>query len=189
MGLNPGTFLFRLRSIITGFGFRKAIPGIGIGSLRDSDGTILTGATEPKRASLETTFEGVVSTAGQTDLGTLQFVIPGDYDATNDVLKVRFLAQSAGTDVPAIDATLYRKREGAAISSDLGPTISGAINTVTALADWVEIDCSGLSLLPGDAISMDFTLDAHASHDADIYGLEVIYSSDLVYYYSADRAG
>jgi len=187
MGLNPGTFLKRLEGVVSGFGFKRVIPGIGIGSLRDSDGTILTGATEPKRASLETNFEGVQSTAGQTDLGTLQFVIPRDYDENNDELKVRFLAQSAGTDVPTIDATLYRRREGAAISADLDPTISGAINSATALADWVEIDCSDLSLKPGDAIHMDFTLSAHASHAANIYGLEVVYRSDLVYFENTER--
>ena len=187
MGLNPGTFLFRLRSIITGHGFRRAIPGIGINSLRDASGLILTAGTNPKRASLEIVFEGVVSASGQTAGGSLQFVVPRDYDATNDELLVRFLAQSSGTDVPTIDATLYRKREGVAISSDLGPTISGAINTVTALADWVEIDCSDLGLIAGDAIHMDFTFSTHASHDANIYGLEVVYRGDLVYFDSTNR--
>lgn len=185
--MNPGTFLKKLEGVITGFGFKRTVPGIGIESLRDSDGTILTGATEPLRASLETNFEGIQSTAGQTDLGTLQFVIPRDYDENNDELLVRFLAQSAGTDVPTIDATLYRKREGVAISADLDPTISGAINSLTALADWVEVDCSDLSLKPGDAIHMDLTLSAHASHATNIYGLEVVYRSDLVYFEDTER--
>lgn len=187
MGLNPATFCKRLEGIITGSGFRRVIPGIGIESLRDSDGTILTGSTEPKRASLETNFEGIQSTAGQTDLGTLQFVIPRDYDESCDELKIRFLAQSAGTDTPTIDAALYRKREGVAISSDLNPTISGAINSATALADWVEIECSDLSLKAGDAIHVDLTLSTHGSHAANIYGLEVWYRSDLVFFELDDR--
>ena len=187
MGLNPGTFLKRLEGVITGFGFKRAIPGIGIESLRDADGLILTAATDPKKASLETVFEGVVSAAGNTAGGSLTFQIPRDYDETNDYLRIRFLAQSSGTDVPTIDAALYRKREGVAISADLGPTISGAINTVTALADWVEIVCDSLSLKPGDAIHVDFTLSAHASHDANIYGLEIIYKSDLVYFEDSER--
>lgn len=187
MGLNAGTFLKRLEGVVTGFGFKRVIPGIGIESLRDADGLILDASSTPKRASLETNFEGVVVASSQTALGSLQFVIPRDYDETNDELKVRFLAQSTGTDVPTIDAALYCKREGAAISSDLNPIISGAINTVTALADWVEIECSNLGLKPGDAIHVDFTTSAHTSHDANIYGLEVTYRSDLVYFENDER--
>ncbi|MCP4598509.1 hypothetical protein [Neptuniibacter sp.] len=188
MPLNGATFLKEADTIIPGQGIKKMIRGIGIGSLRDSDGSILTTSTEPKRASLETNFEGIQSTNGQTDLGSLQFEIPRDYDQAVDKLKVRFLAQSAGTDVPTIDAAMYRKRAGAALSSDLNPTISGAINSLTALADYVEVNCDSLSLQPGDAISMDFTLSAHATHAANIYAIEIEYHSTFVYYDKTDRS-
>ena len=187
MSMNPAVFLKNLERIVTGHGFKRVLHGIDLFSLRDSDGTILTGATEPKRASLETNFEGVVSTAGQTDGGTLTFAIPRDYDQTVDKLRIRFLCQSAGTDVPTIDATMYRKRPGAAISSDLDPTISAAINSVTALAEWVEINCDSQGMRPGDAVHFDFTLSTHGSHDANIYALEIEYWSDLAYYDKTDR--
>lgn len=188
MGLNGATFLKELNTIIPSQGFKRIIPGIDIFSLRDSDGTILTGSTEPKRASLETNFEGVVSTAGQTDGGTLTFVIPRDYDQVVDKLKIRFLAQSASTDTPTIDAAMFRKRAGAALSSDLDPTISAAISNATGAGAYVEINCDGQGMQPGDAVHFDFTFSAHASHDANLYGLEVEYHSDLVYYDKTDRS-
>lgn len=188
MSMNPATFLRNLGRIITGQGFKRIIPGITLSSWKDAAGLVLTASTEPKRASFETVFEGVASASSTTVGGSLQFVIPRDYDETVDKLRVRFLAQSVGTDVPTIDAAMYRKREGAAISGDLDPTISGAINTVTALADWVEINCDGLGMHAGDAVHMDFTFGSHGSHDANIYGLEVEYYSDLVYYDKTDRS-
>lgn len=188
MSMNPATFLKNCDRIITGQGFKRIIPGITLASLRTSGGLDLEAGTSMKRASLETHFEGVASAAGETDGGSLQFVIPRDYDQTVDKLKVRFLAQSAGTDTPTIDAALYRKRAGVAISTDLNPTISAAINSATDLADWVEINCDSLSLRPGDAIHMDLTFGTHTSHDANIYALEVEYHSDLVYYDSTDRS-
>ncbi len=188
MGLNGATFLKELETIIPGQGIKKIIAGVDLSSWRDVDGLILTGSTAPLRASLETVFEGVQSASGTTDGGSLQIVIPRDYDQSVDKLKIRFLAQSLGTDVPTIDATMYRKREGVAITSDLDPTISGAINTVTALADWVEINCDGQGLHPGDAVHFDFTLSAHATHAASFYALEVEYNGTVVYYDKTDRS-
>lgn len=188
MSMNPAVFLKNLERIVPGHGFKRVLHGVDLFSLRDSDGTILTGSTEPKRASLETVFEGVVSTAGQTDGGTLTFTIPRDYDQSVDKLRIRFLCQSAGTDVPTIDAAMYRKRPGVAISSDLDPTISAAINSATALAEWVEINCDSQDMRPGDAVHFDFTWSTHGSHDANTYGLEVEYWSDLAYYDKADRS-
>ena len=188
MGLNAATFLKRLEGVITGSGFRRVIPGIGIESLRTSAGLILTAGTVPTRASLETNFEGIQHANGETDLGSLQFVVPRDYDESCDELKIRFLAQSGGTtNTPTIDAALYRKRKESAISSDLNPTISGAINASSSYADWVEIDCSNLSLKAGDAIHVDFTSSAHGTDAIDIYGLEVWYRSDLVFFELSDR--
>ncbi len=188
MGLNGATYLKELDTIIPGQGFKRMIPGIGINSWRDAAGLILTGSTAPLRASLETNFEGVQSASGTTDGGSIQFEIPRDYDQAVNKLRVRFLAQSANTDVPTIDAALYVKRAGAALSADLDPTISAAINTAAALADYVEINCDGLDIEPGDAIHMDLTLSAHASHAANIYALEIEYHSTQVYYDKTDRS-
>ena len=187
-GGNPGTLLSRFEKMLTGFGFKREIQGLDINSLRLASGGILAaGSGNPGRVALETNFEGVQLPSSQTDLGSLTFKIPRDYDETLDYLRVRFLAQSGGTDVPTIDATMFRKREGVALSSDLDPTISGAINSATALADWVEVNADDQSMQAGDAVSFYFTSSAHTSHALNVYAIEVIYKSDLVYFDLDDR--
>lgn len=184
-GLNAGTFLKRLEGTITGFGFRREIAGLGINQLRLADGAPLaSGSGNPMYASLETSYEGVQLASSQTALGVLAFKIPRDYDKDNDELLIRFLANSAGdTDTPSIDASMYRKRAGAALSSDLDPTISAVVNTNTAIADWVEIDASDQGMEPGDAVTFIFaTGGTRGTTDAlNVYEIEVIYRSDLVY--------
>ncbi len=183
--MNPGTFLKKADGMVTGFGFKQEIAGVDINSLRLATGAILVADSgNPGRVSLETNFEGVVLPSSQTDLGTLTIKVPRDYDQDNDFLRLRFLANSAGdTDTPSIDAGVYRKRAGAALSSDLDPTISAVVNTNTALAAWVEINVDSLGLQPGDAVT--FILSAGGTRgttDAlNIYAVEVIYRSDLVY--------
>jgi hypothetical protein len=182
-GLNAGTFLKRLEGTITGFGFKREIAGLGINQLRLADGApLLSGSGNPNYASLETSYEGVVLPSSQTALGTLTFKIPRDYDKSNDELLIRFLANSAGdTNTPTIDATMYRKRAGAALSSDLDPTISDAVNSNTDIADWVEIDASDLGMEAGDAVTLIFASSAHTTDALNVYEIEVIYRSDLVY--------
>jgi len=189
MGLNPATFLSRLEGIVTGYGFKRVIQGVNINSLRDDAGIILTASTEPSREALETVFDGVVVSSSQTDLGRLAFQIPRDYDATVDKLHIRFLCNSAGdTNTPTIDCIMYRKRAGAAVSSDIDPTISAAANTNTALADWVEIVSEGDGWLPGDAVCCEFATSAHTTDAFHVYGLEIVYASDLVYYNDDERS-
>ena len=187
--MNPATFLHNCERIITGYpGLKISVPGIDLTSLRDADCTILTGATEPDVVTHETHFVGLASTAGQTDLGNLTFLVPRDYDQSVDKMRIRFLANSAGdTDTPTIDATCYRKRAGSALSADLDPTISAAVNNSTALAGWVEVKLEGESLRPGDVISLDFTASAHATDALNLYALEVVYYSCFVYFEEDER--
>ena len=184
-GLNAGTFLKRLEGTITGFGFKREIQGVDINSLRLEDGApLLADGGNPSYVSLETNFEGVQLPSSQTDLGTLTFKIPRDYDKDNDYLRLRFLVNSGGdTDTPSIDAAMYRKRAGAALSSDLDPTISAVVNTNTAIADWVEVNADGLGMQAGDGVSFDLsTGGTRGTSDAlNIYAIEVIYKSDLVF--------
>lgn len=186
---SPGTFLKKFESIITGFGFKKEIPGLGINQLRLSTGGILVvDSGNPGRVSLETNFEGVQLPSSQTDLGSLTFKIPRDYDQTQDELAIRFLANSAGdTNTPTIDAALYSKRTGVALTADLDPTISAAVNTNTAIAAWVEVNCDTLSLQPGDVVTVLFTTSAHTTDALNVYSIEVIYRSDLVFNVQTDR--
>jgi plastocyanin len=142
----------------------------------------------PMYATLETYFEGVQLASSQTSLGSLTFMVPRDYDATVDKLRVRFLANSAGdTNTPTIDATLYRKRSGAALSADLDPTISAAVNSNTNKAGWVEIKAESLDLEPGDAVTFLFTTSAHTTDALNVYALEVVYFGDLAYYEEDER--
>lgn len=187
--MNPATFLHNVERIVTGHaGLKVSMPGVNLNSLRDSDGTILTASTEPSREALETSFIGAVVSASQTDLGTLTFMIPRDYDATVDKLYIRFLANSAGdTNTPTIDCAMYRKRAGAALSSDIDPTISAAVNNNTTKAGWVEIVSEDDGWQPGDAVTCVFTTSAHTTDALNVYALEVVYYSDLVYYEPTER--
>ena len=190
-GGNPGTLLSRFEKMLTGFGFKREIQGLDINSLRLETGAILApDAGDPRRVTLESVFEGIQLVSSATNLGTLTFKIPRDYDQTLDYLRIRFLVNSAGdTDTPSIDATLYRKRAGAAISGDLDPTISAVIPTNTVKAAWREINADGLDLQPGDAVTVDIsTGGTRGTSDAlNIYAIEVIYKSDLVYFDPDDR--
>jgi hypothetical protein len=75
------------------------------------------------------------------------------------------------------------------LSTDLNPTISAAISKTSATTGtgWVEIVASGLGLKPGATVTWVFTVSAHTSDEVNVYGLEVVYNSDLVYYDPSDR--
>ena len=187
--MNPGTFCKNVSRITTGNGFKRVIQGVNINTLRDDAGIILTASTEPSREALETYFDGVVVSASQTDLGYLTFMIPRDYDESVDKLHFRFFCNSAGdSNTPTIDGAIYRKRAGAALSADLDPTISAAMNNSTAKAGFVEVVSQGDGHKAGDAICANFTTSAHTTDAAHIYGLEVVYASNLAYYDKTDRS-
>jgi hypothetical protein len=188
--MNPATFLQNCDRVITGHGFRRVIQGLNINSLRLATGGILAvDSGNPQRRTLETYFEGVRLASSQTDLGSLTFQIPRDYDESVDKLYIRFLANSGGdTNTPTIDAAMYRKRAEAALSADIDPTISGAVNNNTNKADWVEIVSEDDGWKAGDAVTCLFTSSAHTTDNLEIYGLEVVYASDLVYYEDSERS-
>ena len=189
--MNPATFLSNCQRIVTGWpGLKCNLPGVDINAVRDADGTILTGATEPSREALESSFIGLVVSFSATDLGTLSFMVPRDYDATVDKMYVRFLVSSGGTtDAPILDAALYRKREGVALSSDLNPTASPAIpkTSATTGAAWRQIAAERLGLLPGDGLTWVLSTGTHTSDAVNVYAIEVVYYSDLAYWKCEDR--
>ena len=188
--MNPGNFLAKLESVVTGRGIKRVIGGVDINSIRDADGTILTAATEPSREALETSFIGLVVSSSQTDLGTLTFTVPRDYDATVDKMRIRFLVNSGGTtDAPILDAAIYCKKPGVALSADLNPTASAAIpkTSATTGAAWREIVVGGEGLEPGDALTCVFSTGAHTSDAVNIYALEVAYIGDIAYFEESER--
>jgi hypothetical protein len=188
--MNPYNLAHNIDNTVTGRGFKRTIPGITLTSLRDADGTILTGSTVPDVKALETSFYGLEVAANETDLGTLMLVVPRDYDADVDKMRVRFLCNSAGTtDAPTITAAVYRKRAGAALSSDLAPAASAAISKASATTGtaWTEIKIESEDLEPGDALFITFTLSAHTTDAINFFGMEVAYIGDLAYYVTSER--
>lgn len=190
MSMNPGSFLKNLERIVTGHGFKKVIPGISIRDIRDANGDLLVNGSTPDWAALETSAMGIAIASSQTAIGHITFTVPRDYDQTQDYLRFRLLAQGGGTtDTPSIDASVYRKRAGAALSGDLDPTISAVTTISTTAGSWVEINCDSQSLQPGDALTVVFaTGGTRGTSDAlNLYALEVVYKSALVYYDNTDR--
>ncbi|HEB26571.1 MAG TPA: hypothetical protein ENI05_02175 [Porticoccus sp.] len=187
-GFNVANFLKGLEALVTGDGFKRVIQGLNINSIRVA-GLIPTASTEPSRESLETSFEGLIVSSSQTALGDVTFLIPRDYDEGVDKLDLRFLVNSGGdTNTPTIDCAMYRKRAGAALSSDIDPTISAAVNNNTAKAGYVEVRSHGDGWKAGDAVTCVFTTSAHTTDDFHVYGFEAVYASDLAYYEDDERS-
>jgi hypothetical protein len=187
--MNSATFLHDCAGIITGKGFKRVIPGLGINELTEADGDTLDNGSTPPMAALETNGYGVAVANNTTFAGCLNFVIPQDYDESDDELKIRILgATVGGTDSgDTMDCTAYRKRGGVALGSDLNPSVSGAMAATAVLADWVEIDLSDNSLQGGDVLHVTLSTSAHATDPVHIYAIEVQYRSCLVYFDKADR--
>ena len=189
--MNPATFCSNMQRVVTGIGFKRSVPGIDLNSIRDADGTILTALTEPSREAAETYFySALVVSASQTDLGTLAFMVPRDYDATVDKMRIRFLVNSGGTtDAPILDAAIYVKKPGTALSSDVNPTASAAIpkTSATTGAAWREIKVEGEGLAPNDAVCCVLSTGAHTTDTVVVYALEVAYIGDLAYYEEDER--
>jgi len=186
MSMQPGLFLRNTDRIIPGYGFKKSVDVFQM--LTAADGTALTGThTNIGRAAPETGFMGLIGDSSGTFAVTLVHKVPWDYDQSIDKMKLRFLAQMAGNTNTAIklDAALYQKKVGAAVSADLNPTISAAVPILSSYAGWVEIVASGLGLVAGSGLCWVVTCTAHTTDALWIYDAEVEYYSDLVYF---DRA-
>ena len=190
MGLNGGTVLQEFNTIVTGKGFKRVLPGLGINSLTEADGDKLDNGSTPPMAAGETSGLVVAVAASTTFAGAFNFVIPEDYDESNDYLRIRVLAVMGGTtnSTVGLTATAYRKRASAALSSDLAPTApTGDIPISTSYASWLEFTLDSNTLQGGDVIHFTLSTEAHTTDTVDISALEVVYKSDLVYFTKADR--
>lgn len=188
--MNPGQFLKNLERIVTGHGYKRHMSGVSIRDLTEANGAKLDNGSTPPYAALETNSLGVQVAHSTSFIGELDIVVPADYDESVDMLRFEFLCNSAGdTDTPTIDAAVYRKRAGAALSGDLGPVASAAVPTNTALAAWRTVNADGLAIQAEDHLHIEFTQVGYGSDDAlNIYGLKVVYASDLAYYDDDDRS-
>lgn len=116
----------------------------------------------------------------------VETVVPVDYDAESDELKLRLLVQMGGaTDTPALTADVFRKRAGAALSADLA-----VANTedASATASWLVLDISGKGLQAGDVVQVFVTPeDAHDTDALHLYGVEWEYRGVIVNYDADNR--
>ena len=177
--MNKATFLFGLRTLITGQGFKKVQP-IGLREFcLASDGATLTTTltTNPGFDMKGTSSKSIVlSWAASKVIATgLALQVPDDYDETNDHLKLRLKVMSAGAaDTPTFSATAYVN--GAA--TDLAPDATAAIS---ATLGWVEFDLSDNSISAGDVLTIAITPAAHTTDAIDVFAAKLEYRSDLVF--------
>lgn len=192
MLLDASNFLVLIKNLVTGggrdsagnakldAGYLVSRPLNAPGDLKTIDGLTLTAATVPAVLRTETNGLTVAIAASQTAGGSFMFQVPRDYDETTDEFKIRVLAGLDGTtDVPTLDATIYRKRAGTALSADLNPTASTAMSDSSA---WKTINGTGLGLRRDDVLSINLVSGSHTTNAVSIHAVEVVYRSTLVSY-------
>jgi hypothetical protein len=132
-----------------------------LADVKDNTGLILTTATVPAVTAFEVNFYGLKVAGGQTHVGLINWVVPDDYDASADELRIRLAcnrsASTAGDAAKTINTIIYRKRPipsivpddaqgvmpaGLALSADLGIVTTGPVVPALGtnlLNTWVEI--------------------------------------------------
>lgn len=183
-----------------GDGIKKYIAVDVMSGIRTVAGLVLTAATAPAIAALETNFIGISAAAGTTFCGELNFKIPADYDpaqlpaggntgaAKGDYLQLHVRAVTSGsTDTPTLGSIVYNSRAGVALSSAINngtATVQGVnqgvVNKSAALSKTNIIDLSGNKFLPGDVLSVDITATAHATDGINIYDVQWVYKGNIV---------
>ena len=156
-----------------------------LGSVKTTGGLTLTASTAPTIAATESNGVAIVGAASTTALGTILWGVPIDYDRTSDYLRVKVLCEMGGaTDATnTIDATVYRKRAGTALSADLNPTASAAIPASASPTDDAairELILTGLSCRPGDALTINLLTAAHTTDAVNIWAVWIEYKSMIV---------
>lgn len=186
MGMNPGTFLSRCGSILTGFGFKKNIPLSLYSFHKTSNGAPLTATigTDPGFDKKGTSSKHTVLTwaAGKVVAAGIQVQVPDDYDKTLDIFILKLKAVMSGsTDTPNFGVAAYKNEA----STDLAPDDTADLSDTIA---WVNIDLSGNSLAAGDNLTIDLTPETHGSNSIDIFAAKIEYRSDLVYFDPDNRS-
>lgn len=191
--MNEANLTSRIGAAATGDGFRRSKNLNLLTELRATTGLDLDATTTvPLIAALEVGGYGLNCAAGQTHVGLINWTVPEDYDESQDELLIRTLAQMHGSADTAIHitASVYRKRAGIALVTETTTKVSGHIAsgvTTTTAAALAEIDLSDLSLLPGDALTIRLTADAHATDALYVYGAWIVYRSNLAFSDESDR--
>lgn len=125
-------------------------------------------------------------------VGTWAIHIPMDYDEATDILKVRVLASqvtvSTDNDVQ-LDAEVYRKRAGSALTADLFGTLPSTVLSTTE--QWVEFSLIGQGFQRDDMVYFKLLTDGHndtAGEEVLVHGIEVRVRSTFVSYDETDGA-
>jgi hypothetical protein len=133
----------------------------------------------------ETNLRVFKAVAGTTAVGTVEIVIPRDYDEATDTLNLKILAAMSGaTDTPKLTVAAFRKRAGANIA-----TVHAGLQTTTALSSAdkaISFNLSRKGLLRDDVITLIITSEAHATDAILVYGVQPSYRSCLVSYAETD---
>ena len=158
---------------------------IPLASLKTTGGLTLTASTAPTIAATETNGIAIVGAASTTALGTILWTVPTNYDATTDYLRVKVLCEMSGAtdNTNTIDATVYRKRAGTAITADLDPTASAVIPASASPTDdaaWRELIITGEGCQSGDALTINLLTAAHTTNAVNIWGVKIEYASMIV---------
>jgi hypothetical protein len=101
------------------------------------------------------------------------------------------MVNSAGnTNAPTFSANVYQKRAGTALSANLAPSASAAINksaTAATAAGEVTITVSGKGLKAKDVLTILLAPGSHSTDAVNLYGLEIRYKSTIAAYHEANR--
>lgn len=128
----------------------------------------------------ETNLRVLSLAANTTAVGTVNFLVPRDYDEASDAFFLKLVAASAGaTDTPLLTATIYRKRPGSNIAT-VG-TFTASSNLASAAAA-LRFSVIGKGLQRNDALTIVITSAAHTTDAVLVYGVEPSYRSTLVSY-------
>ena len=170
--MNAYNFLKRLAGLVVGDGFVREVP-IPLSAV------IATGASAPALSSNVV----VVTFDADDESITIPFQVPLDYDRSKDELAVVVTAElttgDASANAVALDLDeVWRARPGGAAVDELTP-VSDSQNVAVTVEQYV-FDLSGLSLKPGDVLSIEVDAQETGTAVATVYGAAVRYRSSLV---------
>lgn len=118
--------------------------------------------------------------AGTTTVGSMNFVVPRDYDEATDDFRFRVKADMSGsTDTPTIHVVVYQKRTGVALATLVTSSNSAALGTTE---QDIEFDLGRKGLKRDDALTITIIADAHTTDNVQIWDAYPVYRSTLVSY-------
>lgn len=117
------------------------------------------------------------SDAGATAAVWAIFDVPGDYEPSLDVLKLRLMARMDGdTDTPLITATGSKLGVGQAAAAF---TVTDTVEIIGTTLAVYELDLSGNRLQPGQQAVVILTPEAHATNSMLVYAGVFQYAGNL----------